>query len=96
MTDAFSTAYQELQKKENTPLVIIVTDGAPDNTYTATEQADRLKNNGIKIAAIGAGSVDHKYLATLATSPGDYYPISDMSGLQAAFKNIVNGLRLHK
>ena len=96
MTDAFSTAYQELQKKENTPLVIIVTDGVPDNTYTATEQADRLKNNGIKIAAIGAGSVDHKYLATLATSPGDYYPISDMSGLQAAFKNIVNGLRLHK
>ena len=94
MTEAFSTAYRELLQKENTPLVIIVTDGAPDNTYTAMEQAERLKSNGIKIAAIGAGSVDHRYLSSLATSPEDYHPIDNMSGLQAAFKNIVNGLRL--
>lgn len=94
MTEAFATAYRELLRKENTPLVIIVTDGAPDNTYTAMEQATRLKSNGIKIVAIGAGSVDHRYLSSLATSPEDYHPIDNMSGLQAAFKNIVNGLRL--
>ena len=95
MAEAFEVAHEEMRRRESEPLVIIVTDGMPDSTYSATEKANRLKRDGIKIAAIGAGNVDHRYLSSLASSPQDYYQIQDMSGLAEAFKNIVNGLRLH-
>ena len=94
MTEAFEIAYQEMSRREFKPLVIVVTDGEPDDPYSTTNRADRLKQNGIKIAAIGAGSVNHNYLSSLASSPQDYYQIKDMSGLAEAFKSIVNGLRL--
>lgn len=94
MTEAFELAYQEMSHRKSEPLVIIVTDGEPDDPYSATDRANRLKNGGVKIAAIGAGNVNHSYLSSLASSSQDYYQIKDMSGLAEAFKNIVNGLRL--
>ncbi|MBQ7199434.1 MAG: Hsp70 family protein [Selenomonadaceae bacterium] len=94
MTDAFEIAYQEISRRKAEPLVIIVTDGMPDNSSTTTNKAEQLKRDGVKISAIGAGKVDHQYLASLASSPQDYYQIIDMNGLADAFKNIVNGLRL--
>ena len=94
MTEAFNIAYREMSSREFEPLVIVVTDGMPDDQYSATNSANRLKQNGVKIAAIGAGSVNHGYLSSLASSPQDYYGIQSMDGLAEAFKNIVNGLRL--
>lgn len=97
MSEAFSVAREELRNRESnaTPLVIVVTDGMPDSQITATQEADKIKSNGIKIAAIGAGDVDHGYLSSLASTAQDYYPINDMSGLSDAFKSIINGLRLN-
>lgn len=97
MSEAFSVARQELRNRESnaTPLVIVVTDGMPDSQTSATQEADKLKSSGIKIAAIGAGDVDHRYLSSLASTAQDYYPIEDMNGLADAFKSIINGLRLN-
>lgn len=97
MSEAFSVARQELRNRESnaTPLVIVVTDGIPDSKTTTTQEANKIKSNGIKIAAIGAGNVDHSYLSSLASTAQDYYPIDDMSGLVDAFKSIINGLRLN-
>ena len=97
MSEAFSVARQELRNRESnaTPLVIVVTDGIPDSKTTTTQEANKIKSNGIKIAAIGAGNVDHSYLSSLASTAQDYYPIDNMSGLVDAFKSIINGLRLN-
>ena len=97
MSEAFSVARQELRNRESnaTPLVIVVTDGMPDSQTSATQEADKLKSSGIKIAAIGAGNVDHRYLSSLASTAQDYYPIDNMNGLADAFKSIINGLRLN-
>ena len=98
MSEAFSVARQELRNRESNaiPLVIVVTDGMPDSKITATQEADKIKSNGIKIAAIGAGDVDHGYLSSLALTEQDYYPINNMSGLADAFKSIINALRLNR
>lgn len=97
MSEAFSVAREELRNRESnaTPLVIVVTDGMPNSQIITTQEADKIKSNGIKIAAIGAGDVDHGYLSSLASTTQDYYPINDMSGLADAFKSIINGLRLN-
>ena len=91
MSEAFSTARKEFQNQDSKalPLVIIVTDGEPDSRTSATREADNLKTAGIKISAIGAGDVDHVYLSSLASTPQDYYPIADMTGLAEAFKSII-------
>ena len=93
MAEAFRVAGRELSGSQNMCLVIIVTDGVPDSKWDASREAETLKNNGIKIAAIGAGDIDHDYLSTLATTNKDYYQIGDMGALGATFKTIVQGLR---
>ena len=93
MAEALYEAQQELEYAKNIPLIILVTDGMPDNKYNTSQNANRLKEQGVKIATIGAGNVDHNYLSSLATSPDDYYPIQDMNGLAGAFQSITNGLR---
>lgn len=95
MAGALRMASDELNNRQATPLVIIVTDGIPDSKSDATYQANLLKGNGVKIVAIGAGNVDHDYLTSLVSGEQDYYPIKDMSGLAGAFKSIINSLRLH-
>lgn len=95
MDGALNEAYRELENNKGKPLVILVTDGAPDSQTRTTASAYHLKGRGIKIAAIGAGDVDHNYLSSLASSREDYHAIKDMSGLASAFQTITNGLRLH-
>ena len=95
MSGALRAAYQELKNCKGAPLVILVTDGYPDNKSETTEIASRLKTDGVKITAIGAGSVDHGYLTSLTSSQKDYYPIKNMDELAAAFQSIANGLRLY-
>ncbi len=95
MDGALREAGEELEHHEAVPLVIIVTDGEPDSKDYTTIRANQLKERGIKIVTIGAGNVDHNYLASLASNQQDYYPIKDMNGLAAAFQSITNGLKLH-
>lgn len=96
MAGGLHRAKKELEQREYSPLVIIVTDGMPDSQVETTRNANRLKEDGVKIAAIGAGDVDHDYLSSLASGSEDYYPIRDMNGLAEAFRNIANGLRQNR
>ena len=93
MTGAFVKAGRQLLDVQKLRLVIIVTDGMPDDPHTASRGSERLKNQGIKIAAIGVGDIDHAYLSTLASTSQDYYQLSDMESLAATFQNIVQGLK---
>ena len=76
----------------NKKLIILVTDGMPDNQCETTQIANQLKDKGIIIAAIASGSVDHEYLASLTTSKNYYFPIENMNSLESAFKTITDSL----
>ena len=92
MVAALQTAKDFLLNSNNKKLIILVTDGMPDNQCETTQIANQLKDKGIIIAAIASGSVDHEYLASLTTSKNYYFPIENMNSLESAFKTITDSL----
>lgn len=54
----------------NTRVIILVTDGVPDDQSTTLAAAAAAKGAGIKLATVGVGNADSAFLAQLATSTG--------------------------
>ena len=67
MTDAILLALQKLVDIKGYRVMVIVTDGMPDNQETALETARRAKANGIDIIVIGTDDADKDFLAKLAS-----------------------------
>lgn len=94
MAAAFENADKVLRDSKNSKIVIMVTDGAPDNASSAVTNANKLKINGIRIITIGVGSgVNSGYLMELASNPEDYYFVTNMNQLQDIFEKITNSLQ---
>lgn len=90
MIRALEMAYDELHSSINERVIIMVTDGYP-NTITGTlSYAEKVKADGLRIVAIGAGSdIKFDFLRDLA-SEGDAYKLSNMSELKKTFKEVIS------
>ena len=69
-----------------------MTDGDPDNKTSAESIANVLKNENVRIIAIGAGTgAKYSFLKTIANK-GDAYHIDDMKKLKETFREVVQKL----
>ena len=86
------TATEVLVSSKNTNVLILLTDGEPEpGTANATvREADRAKEQGIRIITIGVGDgVDQKYLQhRISSTPDDYYFVNESVQLESTFVTI--------
>ena len=76
MTDAILLATENLIKKNGVRVMVIATDGMPDNQFTALEAAQETKKNGIEIIVIGTDDANQDFLKKLASSAGLGFKVS--------------------
>lgn len=67
MTEAIYLATQKLLKRVRFRVMVIATDGMPNNTMAALDAAQKAKKDGIDIIAIGTDDADQKFLQKLAS-----------------------------
>lgn len=67
MTEAIELAIQRLMVNKGTRVIVIATDGMPDNENSALQAAEQAKKKGIDIIAIGTDDANHTYLKKLAS-----------------------------
>ena len=94
MTEAIAlTRKQVLVNSQNTNVLILLTDGLPDDKNTTRTEAKIAKRQGIQIIAIGVGSgVDSAYLKQISSTPEDYYFVEESVQLEATFTTIASRL----
>ena len=68
LTDALILADRELEARDRTRYIVVLTDGYPDAAESAVEAAVKAREAGIEIVAIGTGDADRDYLKRLASS----------------------------
>jgi molecular chaperone DnaK (HSP70) len=68
LTDALSLALEKLGRVRCTRYIVLLTDGFPDAAESAVEEAERARNAGIEIVAIGTGAADRAYLRRLSST----------------------------
>jgi Mg-chelatase subunit ChlD len=68
MTAAISMAHKYLGDVKYTRVIVIATDGQPDNKQSAIQAGQNAKNDGIDIITIGTDDADQAFLKKLATS----------------------------
>lgn len=82
-----------LTKDQDTNVLILLTDGAPDNKETTLIEAELAKEQAIQIIAIGVGAgVDSNYLKLISSTPKDYYFVEESVQLESTFKTIASRL----
>jgi len=67
MTKAIYLATQRLLKRHGFRVMVIATDGMPDNPMTTLDAAQKAKEDGIDIIAIGTDDADQEFLQKLAS-----------------------------
>ena len=94
MAAAIRIARKELLSVGNRDKVIVLlTDGSPDNDRLTMEESRNAKNSGIRIIAIGVGTgVDSEFLKKLASSSEDYHFVNESFELESTFINIATEL----
>ncbi|MDB5353237.1 MAG: molecular chaperone [Planctomycetota bacterium] len=68
LSEALELARDRLLARDQRRYVVILTDGYPDSTEAAVDQAARAREEGIEIVAIGIGDADLAYLRRLAST----------------------------
>ncbi len=68
LSDALGLAREYLAVRDRRRYIVILTDGYPDSTEAAVEEAKKSKDQGIEIVAIGTGAADASYLRRLAST----------------------------
>ena len=94
MTEAIALTRNELLiDNQNVNVLILLTDGYPDDEDTTFEEAELAKGEDIRIIAIGVGDgVDSDYLEDLASTPDDYYFVEESLQLESTFTTIASRL----
>ena len=94
MTKAIAlTRKQVLVNNQNTNVLILLTDGSPNNKDTTLTEAELAKQQGIRIIAIGVGDgVDSDYLKKVVSIPEDYYFVEESVQLESTFTTIASRL----
>jgi Mg-chelatase subunit ChlD len=67
LMDAIKTAHLKLKGHTSTKVMVIATDGMPDNIKSSLEAADNAKADGIEIITIGTDDADKGFLKNLAS-----------------------------
>ncbi|MBQ9486786.1 MAG: Hsp70 family protein [Selenomonadaceae bacterium] len=97
LADALRCANEDLAESSNIKVVIIVTDGQPFDEDFTLDYAERMKDAGIRIVTIGAGSeVKESFIKKVSSSPDDAYKIDNMSKLQETFKTALKSIEEKK
>lgn len=68
MTDAILMAMEKLKTKNGARIMIIATDGVPDNKESAIKAAKSAKKKGIEIIAIGTDDANADFLKEIASA----------------------------
>ena len=97
MHHAIKIANNELKSSINDKVIIIVTDGRPDNNEEAKAMAKVSKQSGIRVITIGVGNdIDRELMKRLSsvseTNQVEFYQINNMNKLAETFKTIINSL----
>ncbi len=94
MSSALALAREEmLVDKQNATVIVLLTDGMPNDRTATSTKADQAKQQEIRIIAIGVGSgVDSEYLKQIASTPEDYYFVEDSVQLETTFATIASRL----
>ena len=94
MAKAITRTREELlTDSQNVNVLILLTDGYPDDGKATLTAAERAKLQGIQIIAIGVGDgVDSDYLEDLASTPEDYYFVEESVHLESTFTTIASRL----
>lgn len=69
MTNAILLATEKLAERAGIRVMVIATDGMPDDEDSAIEAAQEAKKKGIEIIAIGTDDADKVFLKNLASQP---------------------------
>ena len=67
LSDAITLAHEHFNSLKNTRVMVIATDGTPDNAQNALKEAAKAKQDGIDIITIGTDDADQQFLKTLAS-----------------------------
>lgn len=67
MTQAIELASEKLRSKKGKRVLVMVTDGAPDNDDDCLAAGRRAKKEGIEIITVGTDDADHGFLKKLAS-----------------------------
>lgn len=74
-------------------VVVILTDGHPDDPAAATAEANRIRASGGRIITVGVGNqVRPDFLRSLASRPDDYHYCNESLELQGTFINLATEL----
>ena len=93
MTEALDLAHgQMLVSGEWDRVIVLLSDGAPDDSSSAESSAQIAKNKGVKIITIGVSGADEDFLRKIASSPVDYYFCNQSFELESTFINIATQL----
>jgi molecular chaperone DnaK len=93
MTKALNLAQTRmLISGEFESVIVLLSDGAPDNASSAKSSAEMAKNKGIKIITVGVSRADEEFLRKIASSPEDYYFCNESFELESTFINIATQL----
>ena len=68
LSDALALARNHLLELDRRRYAVILTDGYPDSSEAAIEEARLARESGIDIVAIGIGSADLEYLRRIAST----------------------------
>ena len=93
MTEALDIAQNKmLVSGELESVIVLLSDGAPNNPLSAESSAQIAKNKGIKIITIGVSGADEEFLRKIAFSSEDYYFCNQSFELESTFINIATQL----
>ena len=94
MAEAIDVTREDLLTDSgNNKVLILLTDGYPNDKNATREQAELAKAEEIRIIAIGVGDgVDSDYLEEIASTSEDYYFVEESVQLESTFTTIADRL----
>ena len=84
MSDGIARARQLFSaggRADATKIILLLSDGRPNNVRTAVDAASRAKGEGITVFAWGFGGVDWGTLRQIATDPSKAFRTNNLAGL---------------
>ncbi len=91
MTGAIEEGISILKNSTRKKVMLLVTDGEPNNKTTARQSANRARKMGMDIITIAAGPKANKVYLTQLASEKDYaFSIQDMDQLSEIFRTAVD------
>ncbi|MEK9148791.1 MAG: VWA domain-containing protein, partial [Candidatus Desantisbacteria bacterium] len=94
MAMAITLAANEMLKEKGVlNIIVLLTDGQPNDSPSTINAKQQAQNQGIRIITIGVGSgVDSTFLKQIASTPDDYHFVSEGFELESTFVNIATEL----